>query len=167
MKALSLWQPWASAIALGRKRIETRHWSTAYRGPLLIHAAKRPMSRDEIVWFNNDFGLLYEVQAMGFFHATDMANQLPYGAIVAACQLVDVIPVETILDLGDYTPTPNAERLWGDYSAGRFAWVLRDIVAIDPIPATGHQGLWDFDDAETIRRALANAYVAQTGIANP
>lgn len=41
MKALSLWQPWASAIALGAKRVETRSWETLYRGPLLIHAAKR------------------------------------------------------------------------------------------------------------------------------
>jgi hypothetical protein len=41
MKAISLWQPWASAIALGWKKNETRHWSTDYRGPLLIHAAKK------------------------------------------------------------------------------------------------------------------------------
>ena len=34
MKAISLWQPWASAVALGSKRVETRSWSTSYRGPL-------------------------------------------------------------------------------------------------------------------------------------
>lgn len=28
MRALSLWQPWASAIAAGAKKIETRGWST-------------------------------------------------------------------------------------------------------------------------------------------
>src|SRR3546814_21127441 len=41
VKAISLWQPWASAIALGHKSIETRHWPTKYRGELAIHAAKR------------------------------------------------------------------------------------------------------------------------------
>src|SRR5437868_804524 len=41
VKALSLWQRWASAMALGWKRIETRHWSLSYRGLLAIHAAKR------------------------------------------------------------------------------------------------------------------------------
>lgn len=41
MRAISLWQPWASLVVLGAKKIETRHWSTNYRGPLLIHAAKR------------------------------------------------------------------------------------------------------------------------------
>lgn len=39
MKALTLWQPWASLVALGHKRIETRCWETKYRGTLAIHAA--------------------------------------------------------------------------------------------------------------------------------
>jgi len=41
IKAISLWQPWASAMALGFKKNETRHWATKYRGPLLIHAAQK------------------------------------------------------------------------------------------------------------------------------
>src|SRR3989339_577320 len=40
MKAISLWQPWASLCAVGAKLYETRSWSTSYRGPLLICAAK-------------------------------------------------------------------------------------------------------------------------------
>jgi len=40
MKALTLWQPWASLVATGAKRIETRSCVTKYRGPLAIHAAK-------------------------------------------------------------------------------------------------------------------------------
>lgn len=39
--ALTLWQPWASLVAAGVKTVETRHWSTKYRGPLIIHAAAR------------------------------------------------------------------------------------------------------------------------------
>src|SRR5262245_18042005 len=38
---LSLWQPWASLIAIGAKKIETRSWPTNYRGLVAIHAAKR------------------------------------------------------------------------------------------------------------------------------
>ena len=37
-KALTLSQPYATLLALGQKRIETRSWSTSFRGPLLIHA---------------------------------------------------------------------------------------------------------------------------------
>lgn len=48
IKALSLWQPWASLIAIGAKKIETRGWSTKYRGPLVICSAKRPASRYDV-----------------------------------------------------------------------------------------------------------------------
>src|SRR5574343_1234835 len=40
MKAITLHQPWATLVAIGAKRIETRSWSTNYRGPIAIHAAK-------------------------------------------------------------------------------------------------------------------------------
>lgn len=40
MKALSVKQPFASLIASGRKTIETRNWSTSYRGDLLIVSSK-------------------------------------------------------------------------------------------------------------------------------
>jgi hypothetical protein len=36
IKAISLWQPWASFIPQGLKHYETRSWKTSYRGKLLI-----------------------------------------------------------------------------------------------------------------------------------
>lgn len=39
MKALTIRQPWADAIAHQTKRVENRTWKTNYRGPVLIHAA--------------------------------------------------------------------------------------------------------------------------------
>src|SRR5437660_12667474 len=42
--AISLWQPWASLIALGLKRFETRSWPLRKYSPRMsyaIHAAKR------------------------------------------------------------------------------------------------------------------------------
>lgn len=41
MKAISLHQPWATAMALGLKKIETRGRLTHVRGQLVIHAASR------------------------------------------------------------------------------------------------------------------------------
>lgn len=38
MKALTIRQPWADAIAHGEKRIENRSRRTNYTGPVLIHA---------------------------------------------------------------------------------------------------------------------------------
>jgi hypothetical protein len=42
VKALSIQQPWANMIASGEKTIETRTWTTEYRGSLLIVSAKTP-----------------------------------------------------------------------------------------------------------------------------
>lgn len=44
MKAISLWQPWASLIACGAKPFETRHWAPPREligQPIAIHAAKK------------------------------------------------------------------------------------------------------------------------------
>lgn len=40
LPCLSLWQPWAR-LWLEVKNVENRGWYSAYRGPLLVHAAKR------------------------------------------------------------------------------------------------------------------------------
>jgi len=42
MKALSVKQPWANMIASGVKTIETRKWSTVYRGQILIVSSRTP-----------------------------------------------------------------------------------------------------------------------------
>lgn len=42
MKALSVKQPWANYIAKGQKTIETRTWSTKYRGEILIVSSRFP-----------------------------------------------------------------------------------------------------------------------------
>ena len=116
-KALSLWQPWATAIALGFKRIETRSWYTPYRGPLLIHAAKtREGGSPPAKW-----------------------GVVPYGALVARCTLVDVIRAET-------AQVSDAEEQWGNFTRGRWAWLLSDVVPlVPPIPWRGRQGLFDVD----------------------
>lgn len=47
--AISVKQPWAALIASGKKTVEVRRWPTAYRGPVLIHAARVPDTR-EVGW---------------------------------------------------------------------------------------------------------------------
>jgi hypothetical protein len=71
MKALTIWQPWASLIVEGSKDIENRSWSTDYRGPLLIHAgAHKPTKREREMF---DLG------------------PLQLGGIVGVAQLVDCV----------------------------------------------------------------------------
>jgi hypothetical protein len=43
-------------------------------------------------------------------------------------------------------PIPEPERSFGDYSPGRFMWLLTNIRALpEPIPAKGALGLWEYD----------------------
>lgn len=44
MKAISIREPWATLIRNGDKTIETRTWSTKYRGKILLCASKKPDS---------------------------------------------------------------------------------------------------------------------------
>ncbi|MEQ1861453.1 MAG: ASCH domain-containing protein [Chthoniobacteraceae bacterium] len=135
MKALSLWQPWASAIAIGAKTIETRGWFTTYRGPLAIHAAKTdtPELREFFEWHP----ACRPLRAAGYGRWED----LPRGAIVATCRLAECLRTTDIAGLS------SQERALGNYDEGRFGWVLRDIVRLDaPITARGAQGLWEWDN---------------------
>lgn len=54
MKALTIWQPWASLIMLGAKAFEFRHWDYRSRyseiegKTIVIHAGARAIKADEI-----------------------------------------------------------------------------------------------------------------------
>ncbi len=131
IKALTLWQPWATLIALGTKTIETRGWSTLYRGPLVIHAAKRQIQPGDITT------PIYEALEK---HGLS-AGELPLGAIVCLCRLTDVQPTEVL--------KPRLEALdpgqlrFGNYAPGRYGWLLELVRAADvPVLAQGAQGLW-------------------------
>ncbi len=134
IKAISIWQPWASLIAVGAKTFETRGWATSYRGPLLICAAKRPMDRETMAFF------------VGFVHSEvpEIQDDLPFGKAVALVDLVGCIATRSYgfsvkgLDLHPTDP----EYPFGDFSLGRYAWKLENVRAIEPFPVTGRQGLF-------------------------
>lgn len=168
MKAISLWQPWASAIALGAKRVETRSWGTRYRGPLAIHAAKH-LNKSELIFmgscWNWHAALRPLIGPMG--SGKYLEDVLPFGAIVATCELIDCRPSEsfTVGELDtprfpdgmkeSHEPWAEEDRLnsWterqmGDFSPPRFGWVLENIVGLAvPIPFRGAQGLFDVPDS--------------------
>lgn len=215
MKAITLWQPWASLIAVGAKTIETRGRQTHYRGPLAIHAATRrpglmhlpPLERRRRAeeppptWLVVDTitdpaytgprpqgsRVPKRAQAPTLFfpstgphgrphvpgtHAIEQgtAVYLPLGAVVATCELVDVVPTDTMegfARIGDHDcddpscwldehepPCDYGGRRWdlaenrplGDFTPGRFAWLLADVEPVDPpVPASGRQWLWEWE----------------------
>lgn len=148
VKALTLTQPWATLVALGEKQIETRSWRTHYRGPLVIHAAKAlPKS-----WsFMRDEHFIDALEPLVGLNEQGVPNidRLPLGAIVAHVMLTDVVPIR--MDIAPfYAPEgyslPPKEATFGDYSMGRWAWILEDVSAMrgDGCPASGRQGLWNY-----------------------
>lgn len=130
MKALTLTQPWATLVILGIKKIETRGWSTPYRGTIAIHSSK--------AWTPDERGFARELHRdMDVLPITPSA--LPMGMVLGTVRLVDVVPTYSI------HPTKLEESL-GDYSPDRFAWILEDPQPYDePIPARGALGLWTFN----------------------
>jgi hypothetical protein len=144
MKAITLWQPYASLVGV-LKFNETRSWGTRYRGPLAIHAAARApfmpwvqgssVHEEEMATLT---GALRELGVSSIF-------ELPRGAVVSKCRLVDCIEI-TYKNFDAVVPKAP-DRHYGDYRVGRFIWVLRDIVRLPrPVPARGKQGFWEWDD---------------------
>jgi hypothetical protein len=150
MKAISLWQPWASAIALGAKTIETRGWQTGYRGPLAIHAAKRKVKR-ELLSFDLDPGWL---AALGLRERMIAEEALSFGAVVAVCSLFACLRTEWIasevLDAPHHREGWSAgwtERTMGDFTPGRYGWILNNVRLLKkPLPYKGMQGFFDVPD---------------------
>ena len=79
-------------------------------------------------------------------------SAFPRGAIVAVCELVAVCVImrraadqHTAFDRdGKLIAVDEPERSFGDYTPGRYAWVLTNIRALkDPIPCKGALSLWD------------------------
>jgi hypothetical protein len=81
-------------------------------------------------------------------------GRLQRGVIVAVCNLVGITNTEAVIDgyrvqrsdRGHVAYfSADSERAFGDYTPGRYAWLLADVRPVDPpIPATGRQGLWEW-----------------------
>jgi hypothetical protein len=183
LKALTLWQPWASLIALGVKTIETRSWPTKYRGPLAIHAAVRlPKVAEWRIgeWWTDEGPSIHRAGrelADGMVDYSEVDGTyypLPLGAVVATCNLVDCIPMEDLSGEGTPSLVIEGDRLtlcvesgehnvsdqlpYGDFRVGRFAWLLSNITPLaEPIPAIGRQGIFNLptDVEERVRLAVA------------
>ena len=118
MKALTVRQPWASLIALGVKRIETRSWRTSYRGPLAIHAG---LHRPKVGWDHPYGAISYSVKGEDHNQrcwqppgqggvAGPRPVFLPLGAVVATATLAECLPILAPDDPTDRLPHVAASR---------------------------------------------------------
>ncbi len=119
MKALTLYQPWASLIADGIKLIETRPRSLSYRGTLAIHAGQK-VDREACLQFGYD------------------PDTIQRGAVVAIVHMADCVQF----------PHPMVEPdPYGNFAPGRYGYLLELLEKLEtPIPARGYQCLWDWKE---------------------
>jgi|GEM_PF-4790789 len=154
VKALSVKQPYAQLLVLGLKRVETRPRQTRHRGLLAIHATKAVPGTD----IQNQFPEAWE--AMQSYIADrpgwiDDNYHLTCGAVVGTVNLTACVPIEKLY--GTEYDTPQ-ERAFGDWSPGRFGWIVENPLAFDcPDPARGMLGLWNWTPSKRISaKYLAN-----------
>jgi len=128
MLAITLHEPWATLIARGDKAIETRGWTTRYRGPLAIHASKSDKYVDmwPDLWFDADRNA----------PVPPPPSYWPHGEVIAIVDLVGVQPTESL--------KPSAkEKAFGDFSPGRFGWLLQNVRPVVPgVMCRGMRMLW-------------------------
>ncbi|MDE6934645.1 MAG: ASCH domain-containing protein [Oscillospiraceae bacterium] len=129
MRAFTAHQPYAYAIVAGLKQYETRPRRTNIRGRVAVHAGLRDITGNEV-----NICETYIPQG----------TILAMGAVVGTVEIVDCLPVENIVD-----GLTEQEKALGDYSPGRWVWVLKNPVMFRmPIYARGKQGWWNWEERE-------------------
>lgn len=162
MKALTVWQPWASLLAQGEKKYETRGWPTKYRGPIAIHAAARdplklPMTPglEQYALHNDTIGSWLSLPTGAILAIGELVNvwHIVYhpGTDVDVAKHID-IGAESLStdkhapDFGDYFVPTEKELALGDWTPGRYAWEIKITELLEhPVAIKGKQGLWNWE----------------------
>ncbi len=131
IKAITLYQPWASLIIAGAKRFETRSWGSDHIGLLVIHAGKT------LDVNTADARFMSHLYASGI---TDY-RKLPLSAAVGVVWRGKCYRGRSVLPHID-----EREKAFGNFDGDdRIAWELENPVAFEPpIPIRGNRGLWDW-----------------------
>lgn len=141
LRALTIRQPWCSAIAFGQKRVENRTRPVSHRGPLALHAGLG------IEW--DAPGIAWTAAGLAPYSPGSPRDawraSLPLGAIIAVaelsgCHLND--PDEECGHSGDWSPGKSGRcSPWGQPDC--WHWQLGSVRPLPrPVPARGWMGLW-------------------------
>lgn len=166
MKALTIWQPWASLIIAGAKPFEFRGWRPprALIGQrIVIHAAARKIDWDEVfalyhIHINRDADAELEQAARETCLITEKAlpvlRQIRLGEkpLPMACGIGTAVVGEPRLGtaIAEEFGVPRANDSARDEHAN-WGWPMLDIEAWPaPIPMRGAQGLWNWPEPEGV-----------------
>jgi hypothetical protein len=152
--ALTLTQPWASLVACGAKRIESRSWTTGRRGWLAIHASKAfPLDAQR---FAETPVVRKALLAAGYIRqpgdeSTCSSWQLPSGQVIAIARLTCIVRLPS-----EELRVDEQERAFGNYTNGRYAWIFAEVHSLPlQMPARGSLGLWQWKVPVVLRPWLA------------
>jgi hypothetical protein len=154
MKALTVYQPWASLIIVGAKPFEFRGWDFTKREHgllgerIVIHAGARPVKPVEIEDLLRRLGSDDDMTGLVVDQARELLER------VRAAHKYRVLPLAAGLGTAIIGRPRNAGIIFGanvadsDRGAFNFAWPLTDVRRFDvPIPARGAQGFWRWSGA--------------------
>ena len=131
-RAISLMQPWATLMAIDAKRVETRSWSTNFRGWVAIHTSKRfPMECR---------ALCYRMPFARALSEYNIPEDLPRGQIIAVTEIIGCRRTDGVKYRTDLS---EMERAFGDYSPGRYAIFTAGVRRLKtPITIRGALSIW-------------------------
>lgn len=124
MRALTLWQPWGSAIVSGEKPVENRPWAppkTIIGQTIAIHAGKT-----------------YDRDGEAFLVKCGLAPGRDHWRLLGA--LIGTVRVDGVVELGQLHPDPILDH---PMFFGPFGWKISEArKLVRPIPCKGALGLW-------------------------
>lgn len=142
MRAITVYQPWASLIAYEFKRYELRKWPAPkhfINKRIAIHAGARSIERDEVI------KLIDEVE-----------RDLPGTALKKKADTLDflqrvllspgMLPKSAVVCTAFLGRSQRCTELFGrEVADSEWAWPLVRVERLDPpVPASGKQGFWDW-----------------------
>lgn len=145
MKALVLYQPWATLMAIGVKRNETRGRPWEYDGDVAICAARQKLGDDVPDSYMPGLQRLWDHRDLVGVYASnirDLYCALPFGAVVC---VVHKIGCRSTNDSNANDPSLTAMELdCGDYSSNRFYYPTGNCRRlVTPVPVVGRQFVFD------------------------
>lgn len=159
MRALTIQQPWAWAIATQGKDIENRTWKTPYRGLLAIHAGATLDAETAAV------------AVMPTGPATRALRKI-CAEVTLAQQLTEAcehLRMRRIVAVAELTRIhrENAGRCSAWAMPGQWHWELRNVRALaEPVPChPGKLGIWPLPDEveKAVREQLGRDVTAAPG----
>lgn len=142
LPALSVWQPWASLLAHGIKRYETRSWAppVSYIGRTFAICASKTDKGLNLYAGPEDGPQSPRVRALSALVRNGLdLMRLPMGVVVSIGTLAEAIRMPPL----ESEEPGEMERALGDWTPGRWAWRFSDMKALpEPIVVTGKQGIF-------------------------